>query len=267
MMRRLTSTALLTLSVLASTAMRPQQGADPRLVSRLDGRLREAVVAIVDSARRDGLPTEPLIDKALEGAAKRAHNARVTDAMIITSVSRLSGELRRARAALGPASNEAELKAGAEALKAGVEVQQLERMRAARGEQRIAMALDVLTYIVNLGVRADTASNVIVGLVLASASDEQLQSLRADIERDISGGTPAALAMSARGQGLQTQIAAQTTNSGAPGTGLPSPFGTTRPAGPGANPQLGGNPAVNAAPGGSRGGGSKPGPAGQPKKP
>jgi len=262
-MRRSASLALVAAAALASTAMGLQQGPDPRLITGLDGRVRDAVLAIVDSARREGLPTEPLVDRALEGVNKRA-----ADAMIIASVSRLSGELRRARAALGPSSSEAEVKAGAEALKAGVDVQQLERMRTARSGQRIAMALDVLSYIIAAGVRADTATHVIVNLVLASASDNQLQALRAEIERDIAGGTPAALATSARGQELQRQIAAPNNNSGAPSTGLPSGIGSTRAGGPAATGPLGG---VNAQGGATAqtpgGGGSKPAPAGKSKKP
>ena len=48
------------------------QGVDPRLTARLDARTRTVVAAIIDSALAQNLPIEPLIDKALEGAAKRA---------------------------------------------------------------------------------------------------------------------------------------------------------------------------------------------------
>ena len=62
------------------------QAVDPRLVSRLDVRTRAAVVAIVDSARLVKLPTEPLIDKALEGAAKKASSQQIISAVRVFAV-------------------------------------------------------------------------------------------------------------------------------------------------------------------------------------
>jgi hypothetical protein len=42
---------------------------DARLDARLDPRTRDAVVTVVDSARAEGIPSEPLVQKALEGRA------------------------------------------------------------------------------------------------------------------------------------------------------------------------------------------------------
>ena len=67
---------------------------DPRLL-RLDERTRAAVSAVVEGARREGLPTEPLIDKALEGASKRAPGPS-----IVNVVKSWVADLRRAREAL-----------------------------------------------------------------------------------------------------------------------------------------------------------------------
>ena len=52
-----------------------------------------------DSARAAGLPHEPLILKALEGASKGADSAR-----IVTAVRALGGRLQEAARALGPAA-------------------------------------------------------------------------------------------------------------------------------------------------------------------
>jgi hypothetical protein len=245
------------LAVGAAPAVSSQQST-ASVGSRLDGQLRDAVAAIVDSARRDGLPTEPLIDKALEGVSKRLDpRARVTDAMIVASVRRFAGELRLAKAALGPSSTPAEVKAAAVAIRNGVDIKQLERLRAVRAGQNTASALDIMSYIINKGVQADTASRVIVNVVLAGATDQQLQALQNDIERDIAGGTPAASAMSARGQTLATVIAGQT-GGGAPGAGLPSGI-RTRAADPVANGRIGGAEAGAAS--------KVPAPLGKPKKP
>ena len=52
-------------------ALQVSTSRDPRL-GRLDPDTRAGVSAVVDSARAVGLPTEPLIQRALEGATKGA---------------------------------------------------------------------------------------------------------------------------------------------------------------------------------------------------
>ncbi len=236
------------------------QYGDPRLTTRLDPQTRDAVTVIIESAKKDGVPTETLVDRALEGASKRANGT-----VIVSVVKSWADDLRKSRQALGPASPDAEIVAGAHALRNGIKVKELERFRLARSGVRYAMALDVMNYLVNRGVPMDTLSPVIVSLVLASATDDQLAKLRVDVERDISGGMSAATAASLRGQGLEQQIAASgAANGGAPSSTLPSVRGTTRSADPALNPQ-----AVGAVQGNSNvsGAGDAPaGPRGKPKQ-
>lgn len=215
---------------------------DPRLQSRLDGRILQAVSSIVDSASSAGLESEPLVQYALEASLK----ARQPE-QIVTHVSRYWSAMKRARAALGPGATPAEVTAGANALRAGIDIRQLERLRSARQGQRYAGALNALSSLVRRGVSADTAATVIVDLVLASASDEQISLLQSEIERDIAAGTPAGLATTARGEGLEKLIR-ETDNSGLPGAALPSARGTTRSADPLARP-VGGSAVGNKAPG------------------
>src|SRR5260370_16293860 len=85
----------------------------PRYV-RLDPDTRARVSAVIDSARTAGLPTEPLIQRALEGALKGAGSDR-----IVAAVRRLAVGLGVARSALGSGASSAELEAGAAALPAG----------------------------------------------------------------------------------------------------------------------------------------------------
>ena len=257
-MRALSRHVALFVGAVALTGFAWQFG-DPRLTTRLDSRTRDAVSTIIENAKQDGVPTETLIDRALEGASKRANGSA-----IVAAVKSWADDLRKARQALGPASPDAEIVAGAHALRNGIKVKELERLRAARSGVRYAMALDVMSYLVNRGVPVDTIAPVIVNLVLASATDDQLATLRQDVERDISGGTPASTAASLRGQGLAQQIAVarSTTNSGAAGSALPSVRGTTRSADPALNPQ-----AVGAVQGNNvSGAGEAPaGPRGKPK--
>lgn len=236
---------------------------DPRLTNRLDPKTREAVTSIIETARKIGVPTETLVDRALEGASKRADGR-----LIVAAVKNWAEDLRRARQALGPASPDADVVAGAYALRNGVKVQELERLRVAKSGGRYAVALDVVSYLVNRGVPADTIAPVILALATGSASDEQLIALQKDIERDMSGGIAGGTAASLRGQGLERQLAeaARAGNGGAPGSALPSGRGSSRAADPSVNPALG---AVreNAAVSGPSGDGARPaGPRGKPNK-
>jgi hypothetical protein len=198
---------------------------DSRLASRLDPRTRTAVVAIIDSARLRSLPVEPLIDKALEGAAKKA-----TTQQIVSAVRAFAGQLEEARQALGETSTEPELIGGAQAIRAGVTAQQLGKLRRARTGVQIATALTVVSDLVTRLVPIDTAVAVVSGLVGARASDDQLLVVRMDIETDISNGKPPAVAASIRGQALEQTLAQSTLPNGAAGQGtLPSPSGTSRP--------------------------------------
>jgi hypothetical protein len=250
---------LLGASVLGAAA---SQSDDQRLLGRLDERTREAVVAVVEAARKEGLPTEPLIDKALEGASKQANGS-----VIVSVVRSLVGDLRRAKDVLGPGSMAKDVEAGATALRAGVPIKELERLSAARANVRVASALDVITILTNDGVPPDSIAPRVVSLVLSGATEEQLVNLRLDIKRDISGGVGAATAASLRGLGLEQLLIAQRTeagNSGGPGSPLPSVRGQSRVADPLATPAAGsvqGNANVSGA-----GDGARPaGPRGKPK--
>jgi hypothetical protein len=235
-------------------------GTDPRLNGRLDDRTRDAVSALIDEAKAEGLPTEPLIDKALEGASKRANGQ-----IIVAVVKGLVTDLRRARVALGPASTARDIAAGADALRAGVQIGELERLRLARSTVRVSTALDMVSYLINKGVPADTIAPRVVSLVMAAASEEQLLMLRQDIERDISGGVAAGTAASLRGLGLAQVLAERSTNSGGPGAGLPSVRGQSRVADPLANPQAVGPVQGNANVSGAGDGARPAGPRGKPK--
>lgn len=200
------------------------QGGDSRLATRLDTPTRTAVAAIIDSARIVELPVEPLIDKALEGAAKKASSQQ-----IVAAVRTYARQLAEARRALGTNSTEGELVGGAQAIRAGIPVQQLERLRTVRAGVRIAAALTVVSDLVSREVPIDTAVSIVSGLVRASATDDQLLAVRADIETDILTGLPPAVAAMRRGQALEQTLAASVPPNGVgtPGA-LPSPSGTNR---------------------------------------
>jgi len=182
--------AALTLFAFAAVLGAPRALAaqDARLSARLDAQTRDAVTGIIDSVRATGIPSEPLVQKALEGASKHADDAR-----IVSAVRKLAGELGDARAALGASSSDAEVIAGASALHAGIAPRALTRMRAARAQGSLTVALAVLADLVARGVPGDTATSVISALTVAGAQDAELLKFRQGVEGDIArGATPAA---------------------------------------------------------------------------
>src|SRR5258708_39856084 len=123
---------------------------------------RASVRAIVDSARKAGLPATALENKALEVSAKRAD-----DAKIIAAVRALAAELGRSRDALRPYARGEDIGAGATALHIGVSVADLKTLRQTTGRRPLATPLMVRTDFISPGGPVEPASSV--GLLLAEA--------------------------------------------------------------------------------------------------
>ncbi len=181
---------LLTLAVAIAI---PHRGAaqDPRLERRLDSATLAALGTVIDSARVAGLPVEPLVQRALEGSAKRAPGVR-----IIAAVRLLATELGDARAALGSTSTPAELVAAASALRAGMRTTDLVQFRRRR-LTNLTVPLAAVTDLVTSGVPPDSAAAAVLALA-ASAPDDQIVDFRRAVERDIALGAPPAAAAAVR---------------------------------------------------------------------
>jgi hypothetical protein len=176
----------------------PAQNSDGRL-ARLDPTTRVAVAAVVDSARKSRLPTEPLVDKALEGSQKGADGGR-----IVTAVRGLYSELRTARLALGAASSTDEINAGANAVHAGVPMRSLAQLRVAAqhaGRARVTLPLTVATDLVARGVPVGVASDVVLSLVRSGLRDADLTTFQRNVRLDIEHGADAATAAQTRARG------------------------------------------------------------------
>ena len=183
----------LTVLTLTAGALTHRAGAtqDPRLGRRLDSATVIVLGTVIDSARSVGLPVEPLVQRALEGAAKRAAPAR-----ILVAVRLLADELGIARTALGPASAPAELVAAASALRAGVRPTDLTQLRRRRGAG-LTVSLAAVTDLVTSGVPPDSAAAAVLALA-ALAGDDQIVDFRRAVERDIALGAPPAAAAAIR---------------------------------------------------------------------
>ncbi len=209
-----------------------QSAATPesRLGSRLDPPTRGAVLAEVDSARRAGLPVAPLVDRALEGASKRALGRPVSDADIVSAVRRLRVALGSARSALGSRADGTELAAGASALQANVAPSALVALGKARSSGSLTVPLSVLTDLVAIGVPTDIAARTVIAL--ARAQDAVLLAYQRDVERDIGIGALPAVAASVRAAGLERAAADGLVNSpvnGVTDLGATSTGGKSRP--------------------------------------
>ncbi len=186
----------MTARILAAAVLLAAPGlarAQDRLAGRLPEAARAPVAAIIDSARAAGLPTDPLVNRALEGASKAADAAR-----IVAAVRALVARLGEARGALGASATEAELVAGAAALRAGAAPAFLARLRRESPREPLVLPLAVMADLVARGVPADTAAASVLALVRSGVRDADLVAFRQSVERDIALGAAGGVATAAR---------------------------------------------------------------------
>jgi hypothetical protein len=150
---------------------------DARLTERLDTATASSVQQVVDAARSAGLPTEPLVQKALEGGTLGASGAR-----IVAAVEALHGQLGRARAALGGGASEAALTAAAGALRAGLPPVSLRRLQSLRSGRPLVVPIAVLTDLVAEGVPAEQATQSVLDLARDGRPDDEFVALRRQIQ-------------------------------------------------------------------------------------
>ncbi len=185
MMARLARRALTGFIAIAAAApMLLAQGRDP--LARLDSASHRIVAALVDSARTEGLPSEPIISQAQLGVARHASST-----VISSVVRKVFLALREARASLGEHATSEELSAGAQALEVGIPTSALIDLRQARHGKSVTVPLVVLADLVTRGVPRDTASRAILQLWMGGAGDADLLGLPVAVEQDIvSGAAP-----------------------------------------------------------------------------
>jgi hypothetical protein len=155
-------------------------------LAELDSATQAAVVRELARARTRGLPVQPLVAKVREGQIKRAAPERIR-----VAVAALSARLDSARSALGPASREAEIVAGADAIGAGVDQASLRTVRAASGARDLAAPLGALAQLVASGVGTRRATQMIVELRRRDAGPRELLAFGMDVEKDVGAGVPA----------------------------------------------------------------------------
>jgi hypothetical protein len=176
----------LTALVLVSSRAHGDESEEARLRARLKPEVATPVIEVVRSAAAQGLPTAPLVARALEGASRQADAAAILDA-----VRRYAAGLAAARRALGPAARASELDAGAGALMAGVPEDSLASLKRARPSGSLVIPLIVLSDFVARGVPVASASNTVLAATRAGAADPALLRMRERThERILRGEAP-----------------------------------------------------------------------------
>lgn len=183
--------------LLVAVAAPESRAQDARLNRRLDAPTAAAVAALVDSARGLALPTEALVQKALEGRSKGASGAA-----IVGAVRSLIRDLAVARDALGPDVNADALRLGAAVLDAGVSSVQLERLRPHRSGDGFIGALAGTVYLLSRGVPAEASLDLISGMLDARLTDADFSLLQRLVERDLRAGASPVEAATVRARAL-----------------------------------------------------------------
>lgn len=200
---RVITRALVAAGLLAGAA----SAQEARLLAIHDDATREMVRTFVEAARGRGMPTEPLISKALQGVAFKADSRRIEQALV-----RLEKHLRRSRELLGPQATVDEVVAAAEALGNGVpdgELRELRRTaerRPAAFHQPITVEIGVLTELVAKGVSPKKAGEMVRQLMAHGATGTQLTELNAAVQQDVALGVSPVAALELRGKGVMSLL-------------------------------------------------------------
>lgn len=217
---------ILALLALPLTLLSVQQGIAQRLAGRVPDSVATVVAQIGAEALARGLPVEPLIQKAIEGSAKRVPTDRVVAAvrLVATQLDTAAAALREGGAGGGGGGGAGRpdtltIAAGAFAISAGLSGSDITALaRIGAPSAALTVGLRVAGTLAAIGVPpAENIGLVSVSLRSGKPSADLLV-LPADVESEVAKGlTPAAAAA-----GLSRAAAAQARH-GPPGHPQPPP--------------------------------------------
>ena len=168
------------------------QDVQARLDRRVSPEVQRAVQGIAADAAAHGLPVDPLVQKAIEGAAKGVPGDRV-----IAAVRALAGRLGQAMAAAREAGIAAPagdvVEGGADALNAGFSGRQVsDLVRVSQPPQDPALTLRVAATLAALGVPTTQTFQLVEGMISAGRSPSDLLGLPGQVQTGVArGATPA----------------------------------------------------------------------------
>lgn len=173
----------------------PQQTDGGRLAGHVPPGALPGVHAIIVRATRDSLPTEPLVEKALEGAAKGA-----SAELIVTAVGVEETRLRAARdllrrAGVGGPYGARELEAVSLALARGLPERIVGGVAAAVGDSVPGFALSAVADLAAHGFLPDSSAALIVAALKAGLSGHRLLDVAAAADREVQRGSTRMIAL------------------------------------------------------------------------
>lgn len=209
-----------TLALPLALLLAQQQSIADRLAGRVSPELAALATELATSAIARGLPIDPIIQKAIEGSAKRVPVERVGAAMrlVVTQLDAAAGGLREGNAALS--ADTVAIAAGAFALTAGLsgrDIATLARSRSAPAE--VIVGLRVAGTLVALGVPASEAVTLVTETLQAGRPAGELLALPGRVQAEVAKGQTPAQAAS----GLARAAAAQSRRGPPPARPQPPP--------------------------------------------
>ncbi len=189
------TTRRLVACLLAAAAPLAAQGNVARLAGRVPAPALTAIDSIVLAAHREGLPTHPLIEKALEGGAKGVAADR-----IVLAVSTSANQLRTARALLREAgetqpTDPAEVTAVAAALSRGLSPELVGQLTAVLPGEPTGPALHAIADLVGHRFAEDSSVDLIVAAAQAGLRGLRFLDVAAAAVQDLQRGRSHAAAL------------------------------------------------------------------------
>lgn len=176
-------TGLVAALLASATTVSAQATARDRARQTLPEPVFEELSSLADQLAADGIPDEPLFNKALEGLAKRVPPDR-----LLPAVRAYGGRLGDARRALGPTAGVPLLVAGADALQRGVTQEALRALPSDRPRSPVAVL--VLAELVESGVSPERAIEILRQAIEQQTQDARMLDITARVRRLIRDGVP-----------------------------------------------------------------------------
>jgi hypothetical protein len=178
------------------------------------------ITRIMESVRAANLPTAPVV-----ATARHALQVHAPPTRLIAALQAVASRLEASRSALGPASPEADILAGQDALSTnGVTKEMLYLIRRAQPNRSVAVALGLMAQLVASGVAPKQAVEIVSRLAKGKATPKQLADLGNDVSQDVIAGAGAASALQIRLESLRPLLSY---GAAAPGITADAPSGLT----------------------------------------
>ena len=137
--------------------------------ARLEGRVPAASIPVIDSlvrvAAHENLPTDPLVQKAIEGGAKRVSGERIVKAVVLNLDQLRAAQALLQRAGDKPPATPAEVVTVVAARKRGLAESQVERVVATLPDEPRGSALHAIADLLAHHFDPDSATDLILEAV------------------------------------------------------------------------------------------------------